>query len=554
MTNDKMEKLRRQTKFSIEGLLDVIASVRGDPGVLPPREEHGIKWLDNNVADVLGGKGGKVTNIESIHEGKHHRVYLVTLEDAKKFVLRIPYKLDLDEATATKIKSEAAVLDFLSLKLGASVPKVIAYAPDRNNAVKSPFILEEYIPGDLLMKQWNPNAESSEETNADLNKVILPLIEFQNLVNSVVFTKYGSLYFSEDLPGEFTLDPAYEGETDENLKHRWRVGPLIEQPYARGKKHLSQATINQFNGPWPLDSPLKIIGDLANLELENAKQRLAKVDADVAAAGERVNLQDQVTTFGHLATIGPQLLSAKSPAIMNFNEQFAPRLYLPDLDPLNVITSDGGKDKDGNPVTNYTFLDFEYAVIKPYIYQSYPSFIAYDGARIYDPKAEVEGFEELDELEKSQYLYMHHKTRNEHLWEKGLNAANHDLIGIALPHVKFLKQPYVRALEIENDDEHLFVEASILNLKPMWKTYVDNQLTNTENLEFPIQVSEKHYQQVELDLDQYQHQMSSQPFAATGGWIPQDVFDNLKATGIIEDAEHGNYEINTEKLLQEEEK
>ena len=36
--------------------------------------------------------------------------------------------------------------------MGLNVPRVLAYGVDSNNEIKSPFILQEFISGELLMK------------------------------------------------------------------------------------------------------------------------------------------------------------------------------------------------------------------------------------------------------------------------------------------------------------------------------------------------------------------------------------------------------------------
>lgn len=42
----------------------------------------------------------------------------------------------------------------------------------------------------------------------------------------------------------------------------------------------------------------------------------------------------------------------------------------------------------------------------------------------------------------------------------------------------------------------------------------------------------------------------SSPFSATGGWIPQDMFETLKNQGIIVETGNGDYKIETDKVLQ----
>lgn len=148
--------------------LQDLNKLRGDSSELTaPKENKGSFVLQNNLTDdLIGPKSDKliVKSIASIHEGKHHRIYKVTLSTGKELVLRIPYKIDSDAAIASKIKSEVATLDFLDLKLNLNVPKVISYGVDSKNDVGSPFILQEFVEGDLLMKKWHPLDPDSKET------------------------------------------------------------------------------------------------------------------------------------------------------------------------------------------------------------------------------------------------------------------------------------------------------------------------------------------------------------------------------------------------------
>lgn len=541
--NDKLEKARRQTKFDVDSLTHQLHTYKPQAGLLPPTKQLGISWLDHNVAALLGEHGRQAKQISLIHEGKHHHVYKIDFDGTDTLlVLRVPYKLELDAAIARKIKLEAAVLDFLHTKAQLNVPRLVAYAPDAQNPVGSPFTLMEYVSGDLLMKQWNPLAEASDNVNDDLKRVIDPILDFQAQVNKYTFTKYGSLYFADDVDPEHATDePAYTGETDDNLVNRWKIGPSIEQLYAKNKRLLPAETIKQFAGPWPRDSPDAIISDLAQLELENARQRLARVAANAGGDANKDLLREQIKTFENFAKVAPKLINPHSPLIMHVDEQFQPRLYLPDLDPLNVIDGPNG----------LVFIDFEYAVIKPFLYQQYPQFITYDGDKIYDLENEIPEWDQLDELDQGHFKFMHYKTRNQHLWEHALNDRLHDLIAIALPHIKNLKAPYVHTLNISNDEDHLYVEDLMIALAPLWQAYTDAQLTNTEDPDYPIKYDEKYVEEMQSKLRDYQTILSLEPFAAIGGWVPQDMFDNLKAQGFIEQDHNGNYSIAKNKVLQE---
>lgn len=547
LVNDKLEKARRQTKFSIQGttsLIQQLATLNPTPNIQPVTLDNGAVYLPNNL-HLLGSLTSKyVSQIASIHEGKHHRVYQLSLANDRQLVLRIPYNLESSYSIAQKIKSEVATLDFLDVKLGVNVPKVLAYGVDKTNCVKSPFILMEYIPGNLLMKQWDPlvSDEIPDATERLLN-VIQPISEFQHKVNSIVFNKFGSLYFKNDVAGELQTTEPYDGETNETLKGRWRIGPSVEKCFSKHKNKLQESQIKKYNGPWSKDTPHELMMGVADIELEALRTRLSISQAESSLENELV-LTEAIKTFGNLKKIIPLLINNQSNNIPNVKEIFKPRLYLPDLDPLNVILH---ANRNDDPF----FVDFEYACIKPFVYSSYPSFVAYSGLKIYDLHQDVPNYDEMDQVDKEQYKFMYYKTRNERLWETQLNKNNHELIAIASPHIKMLKSPYIQSLKFNKDRDYLYIEGTILQLKGVWEAYVNNQLCNATDVNFPItEYSSEFIEAFQQEIAAYEAEVSSTPFAASGGWVPQDMFNQLKDQGYIEQV-GDNFVVNTEKILED---
>lgn len=554
LVDDKIEKAKRQTKFSIEGLTKLIQSLgneaksvekngNGEALITPPRKlDDGSVILPHNSKAVSDSADSLlIKSIASIHEGKHHRIYKVSLSSGKDLVLRIPYKLESDYAISQKIKSECATIDFLDLKLGLNVPKVIAYGPNSQNLVESPFILMEFISGDLLMRKWDPLTPDVEGSNDKLQSVIEPIAAFQEKVLSFTFNKFGSLYFLNDLTALEQDNIPYDGEESAELQNRWKIGPTISRSFAKNKNKLSSKQVSQYNKVIDLDKPLEVISSVAEVELENLKNRLALAQADAGGKVEDITLLNKmITTFEHLKDIAPKLINPNSKAIPNVGEIFKPRLYLPDLDPLNVIVAKERNDE-------FFFLDFEYSSIQPFILTSYPAFVAYQGVKIYNLEEEVPGFNELEEREKEQYRFVYYKTRNERMWELELNKRRHDLIAIASPYIKALKNPYIQALNFKNDKDYLYIEEAIIQLQPYWETFVLNELCNDDSKEFPIEYSSEYLDVHQTDLDAYQLELASQPFAATGGWVPQDMFSSLKEQGLLVADSNGNYKIQFEE-------
>lgn len=545
LKNDKIERARRETRFSIEGASRFVKdlTLSSDAAIQNPKEVGGSFVLPNNLtADILG-EGSEIKSIASIHEGKHHRIYKLTLSSGKELALRIPYKLESDFALENKIKSEVATLDFMSVKLDANVPKVVAYGPTRANAFQTQYILMEHIEGELLMKQWNPLAGDSAEDESKLKSVIEPISEFQDKLLETTFSRSGSLYFKDDVSAADQAVSPYE-ETDEVLKNRWRVGPSVEKAYSKGKKHLSAQQIKAQSGPFDADKPLSVIEGIANVQLEALKGRLALAQANAGSKVENIDqLKKQITTFENFKTMSTKLFNPSSPSIKNSEELFAPRLFAPDLDPLNVIV----EAKSGKPY----FVDFEHTSIKPFIFANYPAFVAYQGSKIYDLENDIEGYKDMDDVEKQQFQFMYCKTRNEKLWEIALNEKRHSLIAVASPHIKVLKAPYLQALDVKGDRDYLFVENAVIQLQAMWDTYVANSLCNATDAEFPVEYTAEYLNQHQSELEEFQKEVVSTPFAATGGWVPQDMFDVLKEQGILVADAEGNYKVETEAALKD---
>ncbi|ODV93838.1 hypothetical protein PACTADRAFT_51589 [Pachysolen tannophilus NRRL Y-2460] len=559
LKNDKQEKERRTTRFSIEGCAEVLDTLvktsldtmknldkEDKPIVKDPKRvsKQDIVVLSHNVKlDTIGSVNPNekilIKKMLSIHEGKHHRIYKLETSTGKNFILRIPYPLDAEFVISKKIQSEVATMDFLDLKLGLKVPKVYAYGVDSKNPFKSPFILMEYLEGPLLMKQWNPL--ESEITNPEakqiLKKVIDPIANFQDKMLSVEFNGIGSLYFRDDVDATEQIQEPYSGETKEHLKNRWCIGPLVERVYFKNKKAL---TANQYKGKLgPYNKPLDIIKSVADIELENLKTRLSLADADSSPKVEdKLLLKKAIEVYEKLLKVAPLLFNPETKTLPNAKELFKPRLFNPDLDPMNVILQ-----KDSDPY----FVDFESSAIKPFILQSYPRFIAYEGPKIYNLTEDVENFDQLSDVEKQEYEFMYNRTRNQFLWEYALNERRKELLGAISPAVKALKSPYIAALENKTDKDYLYVESALINLEKFWQSYLENGLVGGE---LPYHFSEQDYNEHVSEMNKYQEEIVASPFTATKGWVPQDMFTHLLANGFIVKDKNGDHYIDKDKILQ----
>ncbi|KAH3687949.1 hypothetical protein WICPIJ_001064 [Wickerhamomyces pijperi] len=543
LKNDELEKTKRYTKFSLTGLQKVLqqlyeAKTETSETVKPVSTIlDTVSTLPHNLTTANLGTPNptepfQIKQLLSLHEGKHHRIYKVDTSAARSFILRIPYGLDSQYAIEKRIQSEVATLDFVDVKLGLNVPKVFAYGADKSNPIESPFILQEFIEGDSLMKIWAPMTPHQAPTHKEIiGKVIDPLTEFQSRLADIQFNQFGSLYFKKDLP----LDTVpYEGETDEALKGRWVVGPSTERVFWRNKRLLTKAKSDEFTGPWAASRPLDIVSSIAGIEIENVQNKIKILDNDLGGVSEtKQQLTKQLETFQNLKAIAPLLFNTASEKYKDIKSLFSPRLAHTDLDPMNVIM----KNED-EPY----FIDFEGATIKPFIFQSTPKFVAYeDGPKIYEFEIDEAKYEEMNETDKYYYDFAVARTRNEVMWDSNLVKTFNKLGAETLPVLKRLRGPYIAAIERRNSSEIPLVDRKIYELLLQWPQFHQHGFVAIS--EFPIAVDGAKFDAHNAELEQYYEQLGSVPFAITGGWVPQDLFENLVSQGVINKLENGDYEV-----------
>lgn len=550
LTNDKLEKEKRVTKFSIEGLTKVINNIyqfsKTNPNtknIIGPikLDNQNINILPNNTTvsnlNILNPDEKQVfiKTVSSIHEGKHHRVYKLTTNIPNKdLILRIPYLVDSPENIFRRMQSEIATQDFINIKLKIDTPKIFAYGLDSSNPVGIPFVIQEYISGDLLMKRWDPllDDEPNGKPKQQLMDVIDCISDIYCKLLSFEFRSIGSIYFKKDV-----MNTDYSDKISEIIDDRWCIGPIVERNFWKDKK---QSPSKEQLGPWDKKDVTLIIKNLASVELENVKQRLALIEAGSSPEIDKIELlKEQKRTFENMINVSPYLFTSAlnsevSQKIPNFVDLLKPRLFLPDLDPMNIIIN----SKDGNKPY---LIDFENTSVKPFIIQNSPKFVEYDGPKIYNIKSEIPEYEKLPDTEKAQCQFIYKRTRNQYLWEDALNKRQPKLITSMAPPIKRLRSPYVAMSECKTDDGYLIIDENLLQLKTIWSDLFENKIVSRKD--FPLEFTKEQIEKHINDINKLHQKLISTPFAATKGWVPQEMFDTLLNNGVIVPDENGNYVI-----------
>lgn len=559
LKNDKLEKQKRFTKFSIQGLNDLIKRIESIEKNISINNEkpdeikkiENSKILSSNLSYFFkNSKSNKnIKQIVSLHEGKHHRIYKIEIEGfEKQFILRLPYTLHSELFTKRKLESEVATMDFLTNALNLNIPKVLSYSGESNNLIGHPYILMEYIDDveSSLMKKWNPLIESKDNKLNDpeaiekLNEVIEPISDFNKIVIDFIFDNYGSIYFKDDCPKNLEKI-AFEGQD------RWVIGPTVETAYYRNKQFIEEEELNKFVGPWKDSEPLKMIKDLVELEIYSLKIRLNSINNGKSLVDNdtREGLEYCIKIFEKFNKISDEMfnLNKDETLIPNVNDLLKPRLLIGDLDPMNVLLR---KNEKG-----FEFIDFENCSIKPFLIHNYPKFLEYNGLKIFNLEEEIENFKELDEIEQEQYKFIFKRTRNQFLWEVSINKNSKELVGVISPVIKLIKNAYLNLLNFKNLKDSLYVENGLIEISSMWENYNENGIIGKSKGEKnPIKFSELEIKEFTNEIKEYEIETSSKPFIATNGWVPQDMFKNLQNQGmIIRDDEKDEWVIDTDKVL-----
>ncbi|XBW35749.1 hypothetical protein QEN19_001319 [Hanseniaspora menglaensis] len=549
LKNDAEEKAKRVTRFSVEGFNETIndlykqsletASSASGKISNPIYNANITVTLPHNINKSIFGSDIKenekiaIKTMESFHEGKHHHIFKITTNQEKKFILRIPYPKDSDHVIATRLRSEVATQDFAQLKLNIPVPKIYAYGATKLGPVKSPFILEEFIEGELLMKDWNPMIDDSligETHKEELNKVIEPLMKLQSKLASVEFKKFGSLYFANDLQKELKESSSfeeeiYEGEKGSEFDGRWKIGYTTERSFWRGGKDelLGFEEHAKFLGPWNKTS--EIVKSFAELELAVAEVKQVS--------------KEELQVYKELNTLAKDLIQEKCPSVPGWEDMMKPRLQHPDLDPINCIV---------NPQTGTKYLiDFENSFIGPFILNKAPEFIYYDGPKVYQLDTSNEEFKKLAAAEQEQYIFAYKRTRNLFLWENSLNINLPKLIYSAAPIVKLLKSPIIVASNKKLPKDYLFIEEKLIQLQGAWETMNKQQISSLK--EYPIKYSKGDIEGNYHNINKYNEELLKDPFATTQGWVPADMFETLvKQKVIVKNENSDDYDIDSSKF------
>lgn len=493
LKNNETERAKRETRFSIEGLSEVIKS-------LP----------QSGKAPIEAEKEIKVTQLASLHEGKHNRIYRVDVDDGKQYVLRIPYGLGSELFRQKRIQSEVATMDFVKEIVVPKdskilIPDVHSWSGVTDNLLDSQYTLMDYYPDrDTLMKHWNPVSQEMTERASKIK----PVVDIYSALMAFKGAAYGSIYFKED-----AIDGQKLSESEDLDK--WRIGPTTESRF--------------WKNALPEDSPLR--GPWTNAEdyvAATAAINLINL-GEMAKNGERnpAVVAAATATYEKYQKLAPELLLRKE---VDNDNLFSARLAFGDLHPINVLVE---KEKDITETT-LALVDFENTSFKPALMIGTPDYLRYSGLKLFKTE-DVPNYDKLSDQEKAQVNYMIAQTQNAFTFEFLLNNAAPEFINSFSPRVKRLAEPIRLAQNPLYLEDHLELSEEMIKLQQDWTPIMGM------DREFPIHWTNEEYEKQAKDFAEWNNKAMSTPFFQTKGWVPQDMFEQLFGNGLLDKTESGDY-------------
>ncbi|EGE00104.1 serine/threonine protein kinase [Trichophyton tonsurans CBS 112818] len=162
------------------------------------------------AADAVGARS--CTDITKLPEGNFNKVLLLTMDDGKEVIAKIPNPNAGHPHFVTS--SEVATMDFVRNRLHIPAPKVYSWCSDASKSkVGAEYIIMEKAEGIPLSKIWDGIDVMQK------SKIVENIVLFEKSLALNPFSSYGSLYYAD---GDAT-----EGFTESGFT----IGPTNNRKY-----------------------------------------------------------------------------------------------------------------------------------------------------------------------------------------------------------------------------------------------------------------------------------------------------------------------------------
>ncbi|KAL8931579.1 MAG: hypothetical protein Q9216_007151, partial [Gyalolechia sp. 2 TL-2023] len=165
-----------------------------------------VKLDMNELAHIAAESVGSRScqKVEKLAEGHFNKVFLMTTEDGKEVIAKVPQPIAGFPHFTTA--SEVATMDYARNILGLPVPKIYAW---NSKASKSPvgaeYIIMEKAPGVELAQVW-PKMLGNQRRD-----IVKKIVQFEKRYTNSTFPGIGSLYYADSLDESTRLVIPKEG-------------------------------------------------------------------------------------------------------------------------------------------------------------------------------------------------------------------------------------------------------------------------------------------------------------------------------------------------------
>ncbi|RAL04168.1 uncharacterized protein BO80DRAFT_348561 [Aspergillus ibericus CBS 121593] len=284
----------------------------------------------------LSPEASSIINCEKI-EGGFNRVFVFELNNAKRIVARLPFKLAGPAQLTTS--SETATIRYLQINTSIPIPRVLDWSHDAasvDNTIGSEYIIMEHAAGIPLHKRWDQMA--GDQRVKCIDAIYRKIKEVVNLR----FPAFGSLYFANS---PVCSDNKYA------VDEEFCIGTHCGTRYwdCEGRANSNSNNLKPNRGPWAN------FDEFCDGLVDAGLSRLPPVDSEIES---KPSYHGSVETHRFLLGSTRRLLRSMS-GDPRISSSTTPLLFHPDLHKRNIFVS----EDDPSIITG--IIDWQAASIEP---------------------------------------------------------------------------------------------------------------------------------------------------------------------------------------------
>ncbi|PWY87070.1 hypothetical protein BO94DRAFT_596146 [Aspergillus sclerotioniger CBS 115572] len=310
--------------------------LRGDSAERKARYiEFDFGALCRKVLEV-SPEASTIVNYQKV-EGGFNRVFIFELDNTKRVVARLPFKLAGPAQLTTG--SEIATIKYLQANTTIPIPRILDWSYDAastENTIGSEYIIMEHAPGIQLHKRWETMPGDQRVTCIDaIYRKMKEVVDLQ-------FPAFGSLYFRNS-----RLCPDNNHALDEEFCIGSHCGTRYWNCEAGGNR--SPGTMSLNRGPW------HNLDEYSEGLVDAGLSQLPPVNSDIES---KPSYYGSVETHNVLLRNTRSLLKRMS-GDPRIKACATPLLFHPDLHKRNIFVS----EDDPSIITG--IIDWQAASIEP---------------------------------------------------------------------------------------------------------------------------------------------------------------------------------------------